>query len=117
MPSLATVLLAGFECRCAIASSSTERTTSSLRSVMSFATPDVENAAGIVSRLIQAPFAKLKKSWHAFAELSMNDGSNTLSVGGIGTAGSAEAVLWAPTTGAKINERQTPHVRNFGIIM
>lgn len=69
-----------------IASSSTERTTSSFRSVMSFETPVVENAAGIVSFLYHAPLANAKKSVHAFADLSMNDGSKTLSAGGIGTA-------------------------------
>jgi hypothetical protein len=53
----------------------------------------------------------------ALTDVSMNDGSNTFSVGGIGTAGRAEAVLWAPRAGAKINERQMPHVRNFGMIM
>ena len=53
---------------------------------MSFETPVDENAAGIVSFLYHAPLANAKKSVHAFADLSMNDGSKTLSAGGIGTA-------------------------------
>jgi hypothetical protein len=48
---------------------------------MSFPTPEDENAAGIVSRFTQAPLANEKKSWHAFADLSIYDASKTLSVG------------------------------------
>ena len=69
----------GSDVRLAIASSSTERTASWLRSVMSRATPDDEYAAGIVSRANQPPFAKSKKSVHALTFRFMKLVSTTLS--------------------------------------
>jgi hypothetical protein len=45
---------------------------------MSFVTPEEEIAGGIVSRWSHAPFANAKKSVHAFAFLSMYEGSKTL---------------------------------------
>ena len=71
----------GAEARVFIASSRTERTTSSLRSVMSLVTPDDEKAGGIVSYVSHAPFANAKKSVHAFTFLSTYEGSNTFSAG------------------------------------
>src|SRR6185437_12625958 len=99
--SFARVLFAGSLWRDAIASSRTERTTSSFASVMSLPTPDVENAAGIVSRLSHAPLANAKKSRHAWAVVSINEGSKTLSTGGIGTAELA-VVACARSEGAPI---------------
>src|SRR4051794_40072018 len=83
---------------------------------MSLLTPDVEKAAGIVSRFTHAPFANEKKSWQAFAEVSMNDGSKTLSVGGIGTEETEEGVLCAHALDANNSVTATLNVRKVGMV-
>ena len=79
MPSFRGVLSGGRVRRRATASSSTARTTSSLRSLMSRVTPEEEYAAGIVSCASQAPFAYWKKSVQALTVASIQCGSMTRS--------------------------------------
>ena len=79
MPSLCCVLVSGSDGARETASSSTDFTTSSLRSAMSLNTPDEEYAAGMVSDFSHSPLANSKKSVHALTVVSMYDTSTTFS--------------------------------------
>jgi hypothetical protein len=82
---------------------------------MSRPTPDDEYAAGIVSCLNHVPLAKEKKSTHALTDLSMYDGSMTLS-GGSAFCATTGAEAADRATEARITER-TWRQREFGFIV
>ena len=113
------VLSGGKLLRCVAASSSTERTTSSLRSLISRVTPEEAYAAGIVSCASQAPLANCEKSVHAATVVSIQCTSTTFSgghsAGGAGSGAGAGAEVWAVlTAGRTANSINTNEARDIG---
>jgi hypothetical protein len=81
---------------------------------MSLLTPDEENAAGIVSRFTQPPFANEKKSWQALTDVSMYEGSKTFS-GAIGTADPGVELRCAPAVLTKTIASKATGKRSLGM--